>query len=220
MKITLLMLSTLLFASCGNMYKSSVNSNNKDVIFSESFNHKNLEDYKDSFFVLSGNYVLDPLGDRNALTSRYNGNTENALLFGPEKLSNYTLEASFFYLSTANNTVAAGVGGGGIAGFKVHLYPIGDQMGKLRLIYNGITYDEVEMKMLPDTWYKIRLDLKTVGTTSTLQCVAHEEGESPKSWMISGDFQNLDLKGQVSVLTYPVRSIPVYIDDIIIRKND
>ena len=116
--------------------------------------------------------------------------------------------------------MAAGVGGGGIAGFKVHLYPIGDQMGKLRLIYNGITYDEIEMKMLPDTWYKIRLDLKTVGTTSTLQCVAHEEGESPKSWMISGNFQNLDLKGQVSVLTYPVRSIPVYIDDIIIRKND
>ncbi|MDD7986271.1 hypothetical protein PQO01_15075 [Lentisphaera marina] len=220
MKTALLSLLVLLLASCGSMYKSSVASNSNDVIFSETFDHKNLEDYKDSFFVLSGNYVLDALGGRNALTSRFNNNRENALLFGPEKLSNYSLETSFFYKSTANNTVAAGLGGGGIAGFKIHLYPTGDQMGKLRLIYNGVIYDEVEMKMLPDTWYKIRLDLKTVGTTSTLQCVAYEEGKHPKSWMISGDFQNLDLKGQVSVLTYPVRSIPVYIDDIIIRKND
>jgi hypothetical protein len=76
------------------------------------------------------------------------------------------------------------------------------------------------MKMLPDTWYKIRIDLKTVGTNSTLKCVAYDEANPVKNWMISGDFQNLDLKGQVSVLTYPVRSIPVYIDDIIIRKND
>ena len=76
------------------------------------------------------------------------------------------------------------------------------------------------MKMLPDTWYKIRVDFTTVGENSVLKCVAYEEGTSPKNWMISGDFRDLDLKGQVSILTYPVSSIPVHVDDIIIRKNE
>ena len=93
-------------------------------------------------------------------------------------------------------------------------------MGKLRLLYNNVVFDEVELKMTSDTWYRIRLDLKTEGDQSTVSCVAFKEGDDPKSWMIKGKFRELDLKGQVRLLSFPVRGIPVYIDDVVIRKND
>ena len=202
------------------MNKTPVYGDGQDVVFKESFDETDIEKHKEKFFVLSGSYTFDPLGERNTLASRFNGNTENSLLFGPENLTNYSLEASYFFLSTANNTVAAGMGGGGIAGFKIQLYPTGQQKGRLRLMYNGIVYDEVELKMISDTWFRIRLDLKTEGNQTTLSCVAYQEGHDPKNWMIKGKFSDLDLKGQVRLLTFPVRGIPVYIDDIVIKSND
>ena len=206
--------------SCSSMKKTPIYGNGQDVIFKESFNETDIEKHKEKFFVLSGSYTFDPLGERNTIASRFNGNTENSLLFGPENLTNYSLEASFFFLSTANNTVAAGMGGGGIAGFKVQLFPTGQQTGRLRLLYNGVIYDEVELRMTADSWYRIRLDLKTEGSQSTVSCVAYKEGQDPKNWMIKGKFRDLDLKGQVRLLSFPVRGMPVYIDDVVIRKND
>ena len=109
------------------------------------------------------------------------------------------------------------MGGGGIAGFKVHLYPTGQQSGKLRLIYNGIVYDEVELKMIADTWYRIRLDLKTVESNQLLVASLFKKAKLQKL-DDKGTFNDLDLKGQVRILTFPIRGIPVYIDDVVIKK--
>ena len=111
MKSLCLISLILLFTSCGGMKKTPVYGNSQDIIFQESFDERDIEKHKEKFFVLSGSYTFDPLGQRNTIASRFNGNTENSLLFGPENLTNYSLEASFFFLSTADNTVAAGVGG-------------------------------------------------------------------------------------------------------------
>ena len=222
MKFTLLLFALCSLLSCTSKQDgNNFSKNNNKILFSEDFNLKDLGNLDSKFFVLGGNYVPARMGGRHAIASNYSGVTQNALLFGSKKLKNYTLEASYFFTSTAPDTIAAGMGGAGQRGFKIHLVPQGNNQGILRLAINGNVFEQSDIKMIPDTWYKIYLKVShSADGSCTIMSTVSNETMQPKKWLISRVFPNTDYSGQVSVLTFPVSRIPVYIDDITIRSNE
>ena len=221
MKFVLCLLTCASLLSCTSSKSGdSFSQPTGKVIFSEDFKPAGLKNLEERFFVLGGRYTPSRMGGRHTISSSYSGVTQSGLLFGPKNLKDYTLEASFFFTSTAGDTIAAGLGGGGQRGFKIHLVPQSNNSGILRITLNGAVYDQSNIKMIPDTWYKIYLKVSHKDGDCHVMSTVSNEKVTPSRWLVKHIFNRSDFSGQALVLSYPVSRIPLYIDDIAIRSHE